>query len=188
MEELPEPVIAEATPLEERPFEDDELLEERVDFTDPAQVPELSVAVVGVRLPRRQAPTAPPPPTVTTAPVPVRAAVPPRRAAPQPIRVRAAMTPAVGAGRRGGATGTGRLVPTHRPHHYPASARGRGLTGVARVEMLVAPDGSVARVRLVASSGHPTLDQAALGSARQWRYRAPGEWRRARQSFTFMFR
>ncbi len=53
---------------------------------------------------------------------------------------------------------------------YPREARRRSLEGVAVVEMEVDDTGRVARVRLVQSSGHACLDEAALEAAREWRF------------------
>jgi protein TonB len=72
-----------------------------------------------------------------------------------------------------------RLVPIHRPVHYPAEAQRLRLAGRVRVEALIDARGNVVRVALATSSGHAVLDRAALASARQWRFRPPGRYRRA---------
>ncbi len=47
---------------------------------------------------------------------------------------------------------------------YPASARQRGLTGVSELEFVIGVGGLAEDVRLVDSSGHPILDEAAQRS------------------------
>jgi periplasmic protein TonB len=49
---------------------------------------------------------------------------------------------------------------------YPVAARRRGLTGRVHVEITVEPSGRIAAASLVASSGHPLLDEAALDAVR----------------------
>ena len=48
---------------------------------------------------------------------------------------------------------------------YPAEAVARGLEGEVRLILKLADDGSVDRVSLAASSGHPILDNAAVKAA-----------------------
>ena len=45
---------------------------------------------------------------------------------------------------------------------YPLAARRQGLSGTVEVEVLLEPSGRVSAVRLVASSSHAVLDDAAL--------------------------
>ncbi len=47
---------------------------------------------------------------------------------------------------------------------YPPAARERGLAGVAELEFAIGPSGRARDLRLVASSGHDLLDQAARES------------------------
>ncbi|MCA3287849.1 MAG: energy transducer TonB [Roseomonas sp.] len=54
---------------------------------------------------------------------------------------------------------------------YPESSRRRGEEGVVRVELLVDPNGRVADVRILESSGFGTLDAAAVQAVRDWRFR-----------------
>lgn len=49
---------------------------------------------------------------------------------------------------------------------YPAAARRRGLTGTVTIEVTVLPDGAIGPVRVVESSAHPLLDEAAVDSVR----------------------
>jgi len=53
---------------------------------------------------------------------------------------------------------------------YPAEARNRGLQGQARVAVDVDAEGNVTNVRLINSSGHAELDEAAVRQARQWKF------------------
>lgn len=52
---------------------------------------------------------------------------------------------------------------------YPRLARQRELEGVALLLLQVGADGRVLQVRLLESSGHAILDEAALSAARAWR-------------------
>ena len=70
-----------------------------------------------------------------------------------------------GAGGTGAAYGTNPLPP------YPLVARRLGMEGVVLLEVVVAPDGRAADVRIVRSSGHPALDESALATVRdRWRF------------------
>ncbi len=51
---------------------------------------------------------------------------------------------------------------------YPELARKINLTGTVRVEIVVAPNGSVKNAKVV--GGHPVLANAALEAARRWRF------------------
>jgi len=51
---------------------------------------------------------------------------------------------------------------------YPTLARTMALTGVVKVDALVAPDGSVKSVDV--KGGHPVLAQAAANTIRQWKW------------------
>jgi periplasmic protein TonB len=57
----------------------------------------------------------------------------------------------------------------HRIHErltYPSSARHRGLSGTAEIEVEIDPTGAIGRVSLAASSSHRVLDDAALEAVR----------------------
>jgi protein TonB len=57
---------------------------------------------------------------------------------------------------------------------YPELAKHINLAGVVKVEVTVAPNGSIKSARLI--GGHPVLGDAALDAVRKWRYEAaPGE-------------
>ncbi|WP_200158675.1 energy transducer TonB [Allochromatium vinosum] len=49
-----------------------------------------------------------------------------------------------------------------RHQHYPAGARRHGQTGVATLAFVIEADGRIGQIRLAQSSGHASLDQAAL--------------------------
>ena len=53
---------------------------------------------------------------------------------------------------------------------YPELARRMNLVGTVKVEVVVAPNGSVKEARIV--GGHPVLAQAALDAAKKWRFEA----------------
>lgn len=53
---------------------------------------------------------------------------------------------------------------------YPIEARNRGLQGQARVAVDVDANGNVTNVRIIQSSGHAELDEAAIRQARQWKF------------------
>jgi len=63
--------------------------------------------------------------------------------------------------------GMRRLVTRVAPA-YPALARNMALQGIVKVEVLVAPDGSVKTVDV--KGGHPVLAQAAANAVRRWRW------------------
>ena len=51
---------------------------------------------------------------------------------------------------------------------YPDLARKMNITGVVKIEVTVAPNGTVKEARVV--GGHPVLANAALDAARKWRF------------------
>jgi len=51
---------------------------------------------------------------------------------------------------------------------YPELAKKMNLSGTARIEVVVAPNGTVKDARIV--GGHPVLAGAALDAAKQWRF------------------
>ncbi len=57
---------------------------------------------------------------------------------------------------------------------YPELARKMNISGTVKIEVVVAPNGSVKDARVV--GGHPVLANAALDAARKWRFEpAAGE-------------
>ncbi len=171
--ELEEMLVLEAPLPPEEEVEILEALDEIAEATERLDLP-LTVAQRRTRpeprplieAPRIRPPTARKAVALRLAPTP-----PIRHAAPMP-RQRSAPT-------------GGRLRPLSTPIHYPEDARRRGIQGVAKIEMIIRPDGTIHRVRLAASSGHSVLDRAALASARQWRFAPPNAPRRVIQPFRF---
>jgi TonB family protein len=53
---------------------------------------------------------------------------------------------------------------------YPDLARKMNITGTVKVEVVVAPNGTVKDAKVV--GGHPVLVSAALDAARKWRFEA----------------
>ena len=51
---------------------------------------------------------------------------------------------------------------------YPELARKMSITGTVRIEVVVAPNGTVKDARVV--GGHPVLANAALDAAKKWRF------------------
>jgi protein TonB len=56
------------------------------------------------------------------------------------------------------------------PPRYPPDALRRGIEGTVMLLVLVGVDGRVEDVKLEKSSGHASLDRAALQVARKWRF------------------
>ena len=61
-----------------------------------------------------------------------------------------------------------RKLMSHPAAHYPALARNMALSGLVKVDALVAPDGTVKEVTI--KGGHPVLAQAAANTVRQWKW------------------
>jgi periplasmic protein TonB len=59
---------------------------------------------------------------------------------------------------------------TNRAPVYPESARRRGEQGRVMLQVSVSTDGTPLEVDVLATSGHPSLDSAALSAVRQWRF------------------
>jgi TonB family protein len=79
----------------------------------------------------------------------------------------------------------------YAPHfEYPARARDQRLEGSGLFEIHINPDGSVASVKALRTTGSNMLDAAAITGFRQWRFRAhtiavvrmPVQYRIARNS------
>jgi TonB family protein len=51
---------------------------------------------------------------------------------------------------------------------YPELARRMNITGVVKVQVTVAPNGSIKNAKLV--GGHPVLASAALDAVKKWRF------------------
>jgi TonB family protein len=57
---------------------------------------------------------------------------------------------------------------------YPDLARKMNITGTVKVQVVVAPNGTVKDAKIV--GGHPVLANAALEAVKKWRFEpAPGE-------------
>jgi TonB family protein len=69
----------------------------------------------------------------------------------------------------GGGYGGGSYVSGAHPI-YPPEARRAGLEGVVRLRLLIGVSGSVTELRVLKSSGHEILDEAALRAVRKWRF------------------
>lgn len=61
-----------------------------------------------------------------------------------------------------------RRIVTRAAAPYPALARHMALSGVVKVEAVVAPDGTVKTLDV--KGGHPVLAQAAANTIRQWKW------------------
>jgi protein TonB len=59
---------------------------------------------------------------------------------------------------------------TNRAPTYPDIARRRGEQGRVMLRVNVSADGTPLDVEVMATSGHPSLDTAALSAVRQWRF------------------
>ena len=59
------------------------------------------------------------------------------------------------------------------PPQYPASAMQRGLQGVVLLRALIEKEGEAAEVLIEKSSGHTSLDEAALKAVKKWKF-TPG--------------
>ncbi len=55
---------------------------------------------------------------------------------------------------------------------YPELARRMNLAGTVKIEVVVAPNGTVKDARVV--GGHPVLANAALDAAKKWRFEPAG--------------
>jgi TonB family protein len=75
-----------------------------------------------------------------------------------------------------------RRIPWHvdlleHPHgEYPYAARVHYRTGKGWFRLELRPNGSVATVRVMQTTGSADLDAAAIGSLSRWRFR-PGKWK-----------
>jgi protein TonB len=108
----------------------------------PAGVPwRIPNSVLG---PQRVHPPPPPPP-----------AVPPKPAVPKTVRISSTIQSA-------------KLAHKVLPN-YPAIAKQAGISGIVKIEAIIARDGSIRKLKVM--SGHPLLIKPAIEAVRQWRYR-----------------
>ena len=61
-----------------------------------------------------------------------------------------------------------RKAKSKAPPVYPELAKRMNITGVVKVQVTVAPNGSIKEARLV--GGHPLLANAALEAVKKWRF------------------
>ena len=61
-----------------------------------------------------------------------------------------------------------RKVKTKVAPAYPELARRMGISGVAKIQVVVAPNGTVKSAKIV--GGHPVLANAALDAVKKWRF------------------
>jgi TonB family protein len=61
-----------------------------------------------------------------------------------------------------------RRARTKVPAVYPDLARRMSITGTVKVQVVVAPNGSVKEAKVV--GGHPVLANAALDAVKKWRF------------------
>ncbi len=59
--------------------------------------------------------------------------------------------------------------PQRQPPAYPSAARRRGLEGSVQLRVTLAASGELDSVIVIASSGSPLLDDAAVAAVRRWR-------------------
>jgi TonB family protein len=76
----------------------------------------------------------------------------------------------IGASQAWGQEESSRKIKSRVAPTYPPLAKSINLSGVVRVEVTVAPNGSIKNARLI--GGHPVLATAALDAVRKWRYEA----------------
>jgi TonB family protein len=69
---------------------------------------------------------------------------------------------------------TARKIVTRISPQYPSLARGMNLQGNVKLDVLVAPNGTVKSIEI--KGGHPLLGQAAQSAIREWKWEpAPHE-------------
>jgi TonB family protein len=66
-----------------------------------------------------------------------------------------------------------RKVKTKVTPLYPELARRMGITGVVKIQVVVAPNGAVKNAKVV--GGHPVLTPAAMDAIRKWRFEPASE-------------
>jgi len=119
--------------------------------------------VASVPPPEIQIQTPQPPPQITVAKMPPHPVVPP------PVQTAAA--PAAPP-KPQGISAPVSIGGSHScENEYPATAVRLNQEGTTSIKFTVNTDGSVSDVRVVGSSGHDTLDEAAIRCASSWRYK-----------------
>ena len=61
-------------------------------------------------------------------------------------------------------------VATNAAPPYPEEARAAGLQGKVTLRLRIGVDGRVESLKLLASSGAPSMDESALATVKQWRF------------------
>src|SRR5213593_4167493 len=132
----------------------------------PASEPAAAPAPVPLAAPQAK----PRPAAVARRPTPTPVA-PPESAAPAGGGASDGAAPASGGGGGDGSGGTRVAYGTNPLPPYPLVARRLGKEGVVLLEVLVAPDGRAADVRVLRSSGFAPLDDSAVTTVRErWRF------------------
>jgi protein TonB len=99
------------------------------------------------------------------------AKMPPHPVTPPPVQTAAAPAPPAPP-KPQGITAPVSIGGSHScENEYPATAQRLNQQGTTSIKFTVSTDGSVADVQVVNSSGHDTLDQAAIRCASSWRYK-----------------
>ncbi len=155
-----------------------------MEATPPRETPSPLAAEAARPLQELRPPDLPLPPPTPPPPAPPRPAprqqqqqqaasqsgpAPARQAAPGP----AAPPDVAGSSRAVGAVSPPRLLEGVRnpEPEYPFASRQRGDQGVVTVRLGVSATGDVMEVEVVASSGHPALDDSARRAVQRWRFR-----------------
>lgn len=116
---------------------------------------------------------------------------PARREAPEPPWERSARVPALRVAPSSSSVETPPSEISNPPPEYPELARRRGYEGSLLLDFEVRADGTCGEVRVLESSGHDVLDEAAVRAVRQWRFRPATRWGRpiaSRQRLRVTFR
>lgn len=66
--------------------------------------------------------------------------------------------------------GVDRKVKNKIEPQYPEIARKMGITGTVRLEVVIAPNGSIKETKVI--GGHPILVNAAVDAVKKWKYEA----------------
>jgi periplasmic protein TonB len=121
--------------------------------------------VASVPPPEIQIQTPQPPPQITAAKMPPNPVVPP------PVQTAAQPAPPAPP-KPQGITAPVSIGGSHScENEYPAVAQRLNQEGTTTIEFTVNTDGSVSNVQVAGSSGHDSLDQAAIRCASSWRYK-----------------
>lgn len=137
-----------------------------VPLPEPEPEPEPELEVVPEEVPVIEAVPEP----VAVKPTPQKENPPPR---PRPETVRARGGPentAAASGRGGARVAVQPRYLRNPPPRYPSSARRQGQQGTVVLMVDISTSGGAESVRILRSSGFPTLDQEALRAVRGWKF------------------